>query len=640
VTPIKRRLPFGAEPLREGTHFRVWAPQRRSVALVLGTDGRASSIPLEADGDGYWSVFVPRAGAGARYGFRLDDDEKVYPDPASRFQPDGPHGLSEVIDAAAFPWTDAAWKGVSLPGQVIYEMHVGTFTREGSWAAATERLADLRELGVTLVEIMPVAAYPGSFGWGYDGVDLFAPTHQYGRPDDLRRFVDRAHALGIAVIVDVVYNHFGPDGNYLECFSPFYFSKDETEWGRALNYDGEQSRPVRDFVAENAAYWVTEFHLDGLRLDATQSIFDKSREHVVAELTRRARAAARGRSIVVVAENEPQHARLVRPPEAGGDGLDGMWNDDFHHSAVVAATGRREAYYTDYYGTAQELLAAAKHGFLYQGQRYAWQKKRRGMPARDLPPWRFINCLENHDQVANSLRGEHLWKNTSPGRHRALTALLLLGPWTPMLFQGQEWNAATPFLYFADHKPELARLVKEGRAAFLKQFPSCATPESQCDLGDPADATRFERCRLDWDERAAPAHAQALALHRDLLALRREDPILRAYVRGEIRFDGATLGSECLLLRLFAEDEAQDRLILVNLGAELHLASAPEPLLAPPLGCRWKMRWASELPRYGGIGAPAPESEDGCWTLAAHAALLLQPEADTASDSDLKHAQG
>jgi maltooligosyltrehalose trehalohydrolase len=616
-----RRLPVGAEVVSEGVHFRVWAPERRQVEVVL--EGTTSEgWPLEAEADGYYSTFVPQVQAGQRYRYRLDGGPDLFPDPASRFQPEGPHGPSEVVDPRAFVWNDSAWRGSGPTGQVVYEMHIGTFTREGTWVAATQRLNHLADTGITLLEVMPVADFPGRFGWGYDGVNLFAPTRLYGAPDDFRGFVDQAHALGLGVILDVVYNHIGPDGNYLLQFSKDYFTdRYQNEWGEAINFDGPNSGPVREFFIANAGYWIEEFHLDGLRLDATQQIFDSSSDNVMAALTRRVREAAGGRATFIVAENEPQETRLVRPPVQGGYGMDALWNDDFHHSALVALTGHNGAYYTDYHGTPQEFISALKYGYLYQGQRYSWQKQRRGTPALDLPASNFVTFLENHDQVANSGRGKRVWQLTSPGRCKAMTALLLLAHATPMLFQGQEFAASSPFLYFADHNPELAKLVDVGRKKFLAQFRDLALPEMQSCLTNPADAQTFEGCRLDWSERER--HAEMHALHRDLLKLRREDLVLRQQKRHG--FDGAVLGPQAFCLRFFGDDGA-DRLLLINLGRDLHLAQAPEPLLAPPAGMIWAIRWSSLDVRYGGCGTPPLDTEDN-WRIPGEAAVLLTPEA-------------
>lgn len=615
-------MPVGAEVLPGGgVRFRVWAPSSRRVAVEVAQDeslADATTFELKAEPQGYWSGTCGKAAAGMHYRYRLDSGS--FPDPVSRFQPQGPHGPSRIIDPTPFKWTDEGWKGVSRKGQVLYEMHIGTFTPEGTWAAAMEQLPQLAELGVTLLEIMPVADFPGRYGWGYDGVNFFAPTRLYGEPDDLRSFVNRAHESGLGVILDVVYNHLGPDGNHLKQFSPSYFStKYSTEWGEALNFDGEDCEPVREWILSNAAYWIREFHFDGLRLDATQQIFDSSDDHILAAVTRCAREAAGGRGVYVVAENEPQHARLLRAPERGGHGIDALWNDDFHHAAIVAMTGRNEAYYSDYHGSPQEFISAAKWGFLFQGQRYKWQRARRGTPSLDLAAENFVNFLQNHDQIANSLWGRRVHTLTSAAKLRALTALLLLGPNTPMLFQGQEFASSSPFLYFADHNAELAALVAKGRAKFLEQFPSIASEDVEALIPNPEREETFTRCKLDFADREQ--HADVLRLHSDLLRLRREDPLLGKSPRGT--FDGAVLSLSAFVLRFFGQDQ-DDRLLVINLGAHLHFDPAPEPLLAPPLGCVWTTTWTSEDPRYGGSGTPAIESDDN-WNLPAESAALLTP---------------
>ena len=632
ATPA-RRFPAGAEVLPDGrTHLRVWAPARRRVTVAYG-DGleRAAPLPAEPGAAGMFAGVVDGLHVGDRYAFRLDDDPRAYPDPASRFQPEGPHGPSEVIDPAAFAWTDDGWRGIASRDRVIYELHVGTFTPEGTYAAAAQSLEHLADLGVTLIELMPLAEFSGRFGWGYDGVDWWAPSHLYGRPDDLRGFVDRAHALRLGVILDVVYNHLGPDGNYLGEFSADYFTdRYANEWGAAINFDGPGSGPVRDFCIENAAYWVAEFHLDGLRLDATQQIFDASPEHVVAAIGRRVREAAGGRATYVVGENEPQEARLARPVSAGGNGLDALWNDDFHHVAHVALTGHHEAYYSDYRGTPQELLSAITWGTLFQGQRYAWQKQPRGTPAFDLPLTSFVVYLENHDQVANTIRGDRLAAVASPGLLRALTAATLLAPSTPMLFQGQEFGSTRPFLYFADHTPELRVKVEAGRKTFLAQFPSFATPPAQAAMRPPGDEQTFLASKLDWSERAR--HAGTLALHRDLLRLRRAAPFADA-TREQLR--GAVLGASAdaaFVLRYFSPAGGGDRLLVVNLGRDLVAPSLAEPLLAPPAGQRWAALWSSEDPRYGGDGTAPVDGDDGL-RFPGCAAVVLAPETRTAKTS-------
>ncbi len=525
------------------------------------------------------------------------------------------------MDPGLFNWTDQEWPGVSIDGQILYEMHVGTFTQEGTWESGARELPELASLGITVVEVMPVAEFPGNFGWGYDGVNLFAPTRLYGRPDDFRRFVDKAHSLGMGVILDVVYNHLGPDGNYLSKFSDDYFTdRYETDWGKAINFDGHAAKPVRDFFSSNAFYWIEEFHLDGLRLDATQTIYDQSPEHILAVITRSARRAAGKRCVILVAENEPQDVKLVRPCGQGGYGMDALWNDDFHHSAMVALTGRNPAYYTDYFGAPQEFISAAKWGFLFQGQRYKHQKKRRGTPCLDLKPSTFITFIQNHDQIGNAAGGLRCHNLTSPGRYRAMTALMLLGPGAPMIFQGQEFAASSSFHYFADHEKGLAGKVYQGRIEFLKQFQCLDAPDMKHLLPDPSNPALFREAKLDMSERQR--HAGTYALHRDLMKLRREDPVFRAQrYRG---LDGAVLGPDAFVLRFFGE-KGDDRLVVVNFGRDLHLDPTPEPLLAPPefmyLG---KSFGRARIPEYGGSGTCPVDTPDN-WRIPGHAAVVLGP---------------
>lgn len=622
---IPRKLPIGAEVVPGlGVHFRVWSPLQKKMSVVLedpdlNPEQDVRSFPLAAEAEGYFSGIIPEAAPGTLYRYQLDNGER-YPDPASRFQPQGPHGPSQVVDSSTFRWTDQSWPGVDIKGQVIYEMHIGTFTPEGTWQSAAALLDQIAAVGITVLEIMPIADFPGRFGWGYDGVDFFAPSHLYGTPDDARNFVNKAHAAGLGVVLDVVYNHQGPDGSYLHKFSGDYFTnRYKTEWGSAFNFDGDNSGPVREFILANARCWVDEFHMDGLRIDATQSMFDRSREHILTAVTREVRDAARNRATIVVAESEPQYATLALAVEKGGSGMDGLWNDDFHHTARVAATGITGAYYADYRGTPQEFISAVKWGYLFQGQYYEWQHKKRGTSSLWLKPENFIIFIQNHDQISNSGRGQRIHQLTSPGRYRALTALLLLIPGTPMLFQGQEFAASSPFLYFADHKIEISRLVKQGRKQFLAQFENLAAPEVQAFLADPVSSDTFLRCKLDFSDRER--NRDALALHTDLIRIRREDPVFRMQqCRG---VDGAVLGPEAFVLRFF-EENGNDRLLIVNLGRQIDLRPAPEPLLAPPEGGGWDLFWSSEDLKYGGSGT-APVEREGRWHIPAQAAVVMKP---------------
>lgn len=629
MTALNRKLSQGAEVNPDGVSFRIYAPEHSRVELVLL--GRGQVLAMEQEPDGFWSLFLPEVKERERYFYRVDGQSTNLPDPCARYLPEGPHGPAEVVDPSTFIWSDHEWRGLPAVEQVIYELHVGTFSPEGNWAGLEAKLPWLADLGITTLEIMPVAEFDGRFNWGYDGVSWFAPTRLYGTPDGFRRVVDRAHQLHLSVILDVVYNHFGPSGDYTARFSSYYASKQKTEWGTGLNYDGNHAEAMRSLVTDNAAYWIDEFHLDGLRLDATQAIIDRSPDHIISALARAARLAGKGRQIFLVGENERQDARLLRPHSeaAAGSDLDALWNDDFHHSGRVALTGRRQAYLSDYFGHASEWTTVAKTGFLYQGQYSRWQGVPRGHATGTLPATAFVSFLENHDQVANSLWGRRLWQQSSPAQHRAMTGLLLLGPWLPLLFQGQEWNSTAQFLFFADHEGELAQLAKKGRAEFLSQFPGCAShPEL---LVDPSVPQALEASRLRWAETQLPPHAEAVALHRDLLRLRRSDPTLALCRQGTGRIDASALGPSCGLVRYFGDPGAQgagDRLLLVNLGVGIDLDRITDPLLAPPVHHdRWAMLWYSEDPRYGGHGCAQPNAPEGRWAIPGCATALLAPVA-------------
>ncbi len=622
-------IPLGAYVVEGGVQFRVWAPKAESIDVVF-EKGHTQS--LERDERGYFSGIVSHACPGMTYRFRLDEG-KDYPDPCSRFQPQGPHGPSQIVDSAAYRWRDHEWSGVHMAGQVIYELHIGAFTEEGTFDAAIRELDSLKRLGITLVEVMPIAEFSGRWNWGYDGVCLFAPSRMYGDYDAFKRLVDAAHEKGLGVILDVVYNHFGPDGSYLSVFSDDYVTdRYPNEWGQALNFDGPGAEGMREFVVQNACYWIEEFHLDGLRIDATHAIYDASERHILADLSTEARRAAGGRSIVLIAENEAQNIRAVRPVEQGGWGLDAIWCEDFHHVSRVAATGRSEAYYTDYRGTSQEFLSSLKRGFLYQGQRYHWQRKARGTVVDREPAGSFVFFIQNHDQIGNTLTGNRLHTLTSPGRYRVLTAINLLAPQTPLLFMGQEYGASTPFLYFVDFAGhEIGPKVRQGRQDFLGQFPSYASDEAQKSMFDPNDPMTFERSKLDRAERAA--HGSLYRLYRDLLRLRREDLVFSAQSRDKL--DGAVLNQEAFAVRYF-EETGYDRLVVVNLGADLHFVPAPEPLLAPRPNGYWALLWSSDHPQYGGPGIINPLTDEG-WHIPAESATVFRIERDVAAAEEQNH---
>jgi maltooligosyltrehalose trehalohydrolase len=606
----------GAHVGKDGVTFTVWAPRHRS--LVLQLEGR--ELSMEPAQDGYFSLTVATARPGQRYSFKLG--KVLRPDPASRFQPDGVFGPSAIVDPRSFPWTDDGWTGAPPRHRnVLYEMHIGTFTTAGTWGAARAQLQRLADLGVTTLEILPVAEFSGRFGWGYDGVYLSAPFHEYGTPDDARVFINDAHRLGLSVILDVVYNHLGPVGNFLSEFSDWYFAEHDTDWGRGFNIDGPHSEPVREFMRANVRQWIHEYHFDGLRFDAIHSMVDGSREHIVHELTRHAREVASPRRVYVIAENEAQNVAFLKDdPEKGPGGLDSLWNEDWHHSAFVALTGQNEAYCTDYEGTANEFTSMARWNLLYQGQWYSWQKQPRGTDSRACSSSQFVCFLENHDQVANTGRGVRLHHRATTARWRAMVSLLLLGPSVPMLFQGQECATTSPFTYFADQEGELAEAVLKGRLEFLSQFPSLSDPETRDVLPNPADEASFRACKINWC--GHPGSEEARLLHTDLLTLRRSDAVLATLGTPATRVAASAPTPSVALLR-YATD-AEERLILVNLGPRTTLRMN-DPLLAPPHGHRWAMSWSSERAVYGGAGVAQLEPS-GMWTVQANCAWLFRAD--------------
>jgi maltooligosyltrehalose trehalohydrolase len=499
----------------------VWAPSARRVELETPrlTPARRD---LRREASGWWFAADALA-PGTDYAFRVDGEGPL-PDPRSPWQPEGVHGPSRVVDHAAFRWTDAGWQPPPLGSGLIYELHVGTFTPGGTFESAIERLPHLVDLGVTHVEVMPVAAFPGARGWGYDGVALFAPHVPYGGPDGLKRLVDACHARGLAVLLDVVYNHLGPDGNYLERFGPYFTERFHTPWGKAVNLDGPGSDEVRRYIVDNATQWLRDYHLDGLRLDAVHALLDPSATHVLEELANEVVAleARLGRHLTLVAESDQNDPRLLRAPEAGGYGLPAQWSDDYHHALHAVLTGERQGYYEDF-GRLEHVARALEETFVYADSYSAHRARRHGRPPIDLHAWRFVSFLQNHDQVGNRARGDRLGHSLAPGRLRVGAALLFASPFTPLLFQGEEWSASSPFPYFCDHQdPALAEAVRDGRRREFAAFGW--RPE---DVPDPQAPATFAAAKLDWSELAREPHASTLAWYRALVRLRRERVDLR-----------------------------------------------------------------------------------------------------------------
>jgi len=492
--------------------FRVWAPDRRCVELVL--DGRRST--MQAGESGWWDVSDPDAHAGTRYGFSLDGGP-TRPDPRSMSQPDGVLGLSQLVDHAAHAWHDGGWRGRPLEGSIIYELHTGTFSPAGTFDGAAEHIQHLAGLGVTTIELMPVAEFSGARGWGYDGAALYAPHHAYGGPAGLKRLVDACHGAGIAVLVDVVYNHLGPVGNFLPEFGPYFSDQHHTGWGAALNFDGPGNGEVRRFVIDNALMWIRDYHIDGLRLDAVQQIVDQSPTHVLEQLAVEvdAMGAELGRTVILVAETEVNDARFVRSREDGGYGLAGVWSDDWHHSLHAALTGERSGYY-QHFGSLELLGRALGDGWVYAGPRSARRLITDGAKAADVMPHQLVVAAQNHDQVGNRAAGERLGHLVDEGSLKVAAALLLTSPFTPMIFQGEEWASSSPFQYFTDHAdPSLRKAVSDGRR---REFAAFGWRADQ--VPDPQDPATFERSRLDWSELDQPSHRRMLAWYRDLVRLR------------------------------------------------------------------------------------------------------------------------
>jgi maltooligosyltrehalose trehalohydrolase len=584
-------LSQGAQLTKNGVRYRTWATDKKQVTTVILDDkGKIiRELPMQLEDTGYYSVIDPHSKAGNLYKFRLDGN--LYPDMASRFQPSGVHGASQVVDFHGFRWTDEGWKPPRLGDLVIYELHVGTFTKEGTYEAALTKFDDLSNMGVTTIELMPVADFAGNRNWGYDGVFLFSPAHCYGKPDDLRRLVDAAHAAGLSVLLDVVYNHLGPDGNYLGSYSTKYFNPEHhTPWGDAFNLDKPDAAPVRSLFAENSLYWMREFHFDGFRLDATHAIPDESEKHLIQEITESVQA----NDGIVICEDPRNERKLILGRDKNGYGCDAVWADDFHHVVRVQMTGEDEGYMSYFQGTMEELVKTLNEGWLFTGE---LQKDGilRGSSAGDIEPEHFVHCISNHDQVGNRAFGDRLNQIVPPAAYRAASALLITAPYTPMFFMGQEWAAETSFLYFTDHHEELGKGITEGRRKEFAEFSDFRDPSVRERIPDPQAISTFENSKLDWDEVAKPQHAHVLLLYTDFLRFRRNR--LSERQRGSWTVDQVSGAAIALRYKNSAEG---DLLILAQLLQNEEAISAYS--LAPSPGKHWNYALSSNELIYGGSG--------------------------------------
>ncbi|MGH9526616.1 MAG: malto-oligosyltrehalose trehalohydrolase [Terriglobales bacterium] len=571
---------------------RVWAPRAQHLRIETG----GQNLPMQSLAGGWWQADAPLA-HGADYAFALDG-RAALPDPRSPWQPRGVHGPSRWLDHAAFAWEDAAWQPPAWGGAVIYELHVGTFTPEGTFAAAMERLDHLTALGITHVELMPVAEFSGRRGWGYDGVDLFAPHHHYGGPEGLKRLINACHRRGLAVLLDVVYNHLGPAGNYLAQYGPYFTRRYQTPWGEALNFDGADSGEVRQFFLDNARMWLRDYHCDGLRLDAVHAILDASAYPFLEQLAAAARAweAELVRPLLLIAESDNNDSRLSAPPEAGGIGLDAQWNEDFHHALHACLTGEHNGYYADFGGGLEDLAAVLRRIFLYDGRYSRYRRRHHGRPAAGADGRRFVAYAQNHDQIGNRAQGERLSQLLRPGQLKIAAALVLTSPFIPLLFQGEEWGAGAPFLYFTDHpEPELARAVREGRQREFATFGW--SPEA---IPDPQAEDTFARSHLRWEELTEPAHAELLRWHRELIALRRQSSLSGHATGPEANVVSVDPTARWLTVR------RQDWLMSYNF--------APDPQAVPLPAGPWRLRLAS---------APGAEAAGGALRLPPESVAIL-----------------
>lgn len=587
---------LGAWPVEGGVAFCVWAPKANRVEVIL--EGPVQGLHLlTPTPEGYFAGQVSGIHSGQLYRFRLDGGPS-FPDPVSRFQPQGIHGPSQVIELGRFEWTDPAWKGIARADLIIYELHVGTFSSEGIFEGVIQKLPLLRDLGVTAIELMPLADFPGHRNWGYDGVFPFAPARCYGTPGDLQRLVNTAHGLGLAVFLDAVYNHLGPDGNYTGVYSPYYMTdRHKTPWGDALNFDGAHSRPVRDFFLENALFWLHYYHFDGLRLDATHAILDDTPRHFLAELSDRVHAAFPERKIVLIAEDNQNLNTMLRPRDQHGWGLDGVWADDFHHVLRRILAGDDESYYRDYRASVEDLATTLNQGWLFTGQYSIHGDSPRGTDPAGLGPAQFVLCIQNHDQIGNRALGDRLHHQVDLAAYRAASAVLLMAPQTPLLFMGQEWAASSPFTFFTDHHPELGQLITQGRRHEFGQFHAFADPLVRETIPDPQAEATFQQSKLNWEERGRPPHNGILALYQTLLHLRRNEPVLKSTNRQ--RWQARAWDADTLVLTQQGNDGSLLALVARLRGAGPFRSDRhPEGAAAFPLKTNWQLLLHTEEERF------------------------------------------
>jgi maltooligosyltrehalose trehalohydrolase len=612
-----RFLSQGAEPRGGGVSFQTWTTAKKNVALaIFDQKGRIQrEVPMDLHRTGYYRSFDPESGPGTLYKYRIDG--QLVPDLASRFQPHGVHGPSQVVDARSFCWTDSDWKRPLLTELVIYELHVGTFTPDGTFTAIASQFEHLKDIGVNAIELMPIADFPGERNWGYDCVSIYAPSRAYGRPDDLRTLVNAAHGAGLAVILDVVYNHLGPDGNYMGVYSKRYFNKrHHTPWGAGFNLDSPRATPVRKFFAENPLYWVKEFHIDGFRLDATHAIQDESPKHLVQEITENAQAAG----AIVVCEDARNDRKIILPRTQGGYGCDAVWADDFHHVVRVQITKENEGYMGYFKGTTEELSKTLREGWLFTGE---LQKDgiRRGTTGADIEPEHFIHCISNHDQVGNRAFGERLNQSASPEAYRAASGLLLTTPYIPMLFMGQEWAASTPFLYFTDHHDELGRGVREGRRKEFAEFSAFRDPEQRALIPDPQALSTFTQCKLKWEERGHASCQQTLQLYRDFIRVRKTDLTDRKRGRWEV----GQFSARSIAIR-YRRDAAGDILIVFQLVPGETVLDFDHALLQSRKGQGWAFVISTNNAEYGGRGRALLDRASNKLTLTQPELIVLREE--------------